>query len=131
PPRTIRAISIGLVYRGADILVMAVKDDAGVVKGWRPPGGAIEFGETAEQAVSREFVEEIGRPIRCLRHLCVLENLYRHEGAPGHEIVFAFEAEFVDPSGYAADSYAFVDGGVANQVAWRPVEDFKRGARAL
>lgn len=131
PPQVIRAISIAVVYRGADVLVMAVKDDSGALKGWRPLGGAIEFGETAQQAVSREFVEEIGYPIRCVRALCVLENLYSHEGTRGHEIVFAFEAEFVNRAGYAPSSFTFVDGGVANEVAWQPVHDFKRGAQLL
>src|SRR5262245_41661139 len=105
PPERIRAIAIALVYRKAELLVMAVKDDSGAVKGWRPLGGAIEFGESAEEAVTREFLEEIGSPIRCVRQLCVLENLYSHEGARGHEIVFVFEAELVDREGYSSNSY--------------------------
>jgi ADP-ribose pyrophosphatase YjhB (NUDIX family) len=129
PPQRVRAIAVALVYRGADVLVMAVKDDAGSVKGWRPLGGTIEFGESAEEAVAREFLEEIGAPIRRIRQLCVLESIYLHEGARGHEIVFAFEAELADPDSAVRSS--FLDGGVTNDVAWRRVSGFVEGVERL
>lgn len=131
PPQMIRVIAVALVYRGADVLVMAVKDDSGSIKGWRPLGGAIEFGESAEEALAREFLEEIGEPIRCIKQLCVLENLYSHEGARGHEIVFAFEAELVGSAFDSKASLSFVDGGVTNDVAWRPVREFVEGVERL
>jgi ADP-ribose pyrophosphatase YjhB (NUDIX family) len=131
PPQTIRAIAVALVYRGADVLVMAVKSDAGSIKGWRPLGGAIEFGESAEEALAREFLEEIRQPIRCIKQLCVLENLYSHEGTRGHEIVFAFEAELVDSDFASTAGFSFFDGGVTNDVAWRPVREFVEGVERL
>jgi ADP-ribose pyrophosphatase YjhB (NUDIX family) len=129
PPQTIRPIAVALVYRGADVLVMAVKDDSGSIKGWRPLGGAIEFGESAEEALAREFLEEIGKSIRCIKQLCVLENLYTHEGTPGHEIVFAFEAELVGSD--VEDGFSFSDGGVTNDVAWRPLREFVEGVQRI
>jgi ADP-ribose pyrophosphatase YjhB (NUDIX family) len=131
PPQTIRAIAVALVYRGTDVLVMAVKDDSGAIKGWRPLGGAIEFGESAEDALAREFLEEIGQPIHHVKRLCVLENLYSHEGTRGHEIVFAFQAEFVSSGFDAKAGFSFFDGGVTNDVAWRPVREFVDGAKRL
>jgi ADP-ribose pyrophosphatase YjhB (NUDIX family) len=71
PQQAVRAIAVALVYRGSDVLVMAVKDDSGALKGWRPLGGAIEFGESAQQAVTREFLEEIGKAVRCVKQLCL------------------------------------------------------------
>ncbi len=131
PPQRIRTIAVALVYRGADVLVMAVNDDSGAIKGWRPLGGEIEFGESAEEAVAREFIEEIGKPIRCVKQLCVLENLYSHEGSRGHEIVFAFEAELLESETESQIAASFVDGGVANDVAWRPVRQFVEGVERL
>jgi len=131
PPQTIRAIAVALVYRGTDVLVMAVKDDSGAIKGWRPLGGAIEFGESAEEALAREFLEEIKTPIRCIKQLCVLENLYSHEGTRGHEIVFAFEAELVGSDFDLKTGFSFFDGGVTNDVAWRPVREFVEGVERI
>lgn len=131
PPQRIRVIAVALIYRGADVLVMAVKDDNGAVKGWRPLGGEIEFGESAEEAVARELLEEICGPVRCIKQLCVLENLYTHEGARGHEVVFAFEAELLESELERALASSFFGGGVTTNVAWRAVREFVEGSQRL
>lgn len=64
---------------------------------FRPIGGGIEFGETSTQAIAREVFEEIQQQIRKSRLLGVLENLFTFDGQQGHEIVFVYEAEFIDP----------------------------------
>ena len=92
------------------MLLMTVTEDDGRLKGWRPVGGSIEFGERAADALKREFAEELNQEIRDQRLLCVLENLYSHNDSPGHEIVFVFEAEFADAEAYKGEHYNFVDG---------------------
>jgi hypothetical protein len=47
PPSIVRPIAVGVVRRRDELLLMAVRDDDGTLKGWRPLGGAIEFGERA------------------------------------------------------------------------------------
>ena len=124
PPEAIRPLAVGLIRRADEVLVMAVRDNQGRIKGWRPPGGGIEFGEPAERALIRELLEELGEPVVCGRQICVLENIYRHEGSPGHEVVFVFEVEFSNPSAYATERYAYVDQGAANEVLWRKTSEF-------
>lgn len=63
---------------------------------FRPIGGGIEFGETSTQAIAREVLEEIQQQICKTKLLGVLENLFTFDGQPGHEIVFVYEAEFID-----------------------------------
>jgi ADP-ribose pyrophosphatase YjhB (NUDIX family) len=123
PPEAIRPLAIGLIRRGDEILVMVVRDDQGRIKGWRPPGGGIEFGEPAERALIRELLEELGEPVECGRRICVLENIFMHEGSPGHEVVFVFEVEFSNPSAYATEQYAYFDQGIANEVVWRKTSE--------
>jgi len=110
---------------------MAVRDDRGSVVGWRPVGGTIEFGEPAADALRREFWEELGEDICDLQILCVLENLYTHNGAPGHEIVFVFSATFVDTAAYRREMYEFVDGTIRNEVKWVDTSEFLDGSQEL
>ena len=62
----------------------------------RPIGGGIEFGETSVQAIEREVLEEINQQITKPKLLAVLENLFTFDGQQGHEIVFVYDAEFID-----------------------------------
>jgi ADP-ribose pyrophosphatase YjhB (NUDIX family) len=124
-------VSVGLLRRGGELLLMAVRDDSGALKGWRPLGGTIEFGERAATALARELREEIGETISEPRLLTVLENLYDHHGSPGHEIVFVFEAAFVDDQAYQRPSFAFVDQGVRNDVEWVDLARLKSGREKL
>jgi len=62
----------------------------------RPIGGSIEFGETSAQAIEREVLEEINQQITKPKLLAVLENLFTFDGQQGHEIVFVYDAEFID-----------------------------------
>ena len=70
---------------------------------YRPLGGAIEFGERAAQAVSREILEEIEAEIEQVRHLITVENIFEREGERAHQIEFLFEARLVDRPLYRAE----------------------------
>ena len=91
----------------------------------RPLGGHVEFGERAEQTVRRELREEIGQELGDVRLVEGLENLFTLDGAPGHEIVFVFEAGFVDADAYAIEEQPILDDPTGRiRVTWRaPDED--------
>ncbi|MEM1343040.1 MAG: NUDIX domain-containing protein [Pseudomonadota bacterium] len=96
-----------------------VLDDAGQVKGVRPLGGTVEFGETAAAAVVREFREELGLGVRLTSQPFFMENIYTHEGETGHEIVALFEVAF--PTGAFAGETRIVfreDSGLECTAAW-------------
>jgi 8-oxo-dGTP pyrophosphatase MutT (NUDIX family) len=59
--------------------------------GWRAPGGGIELGETSEQAVRREILEEVGVELDILKFRGAVEGFIRWRGEDEHEIVFLFE----------------------------------------
>jgi ADP-ribose pyrophosphatase YjhB (NUDIX family) len=127
----VRVIATGLIRRQDELLLMAVHDSTGELTGWRPLGGAVEFGEKATDALKREFIEELGQPIRDLRQLCVLESLFVYDGKPGHEIVFVFDARFQDADAYHTQQFAFMDGS-ANLVAqWVGLSDLREGRFSL
>lgn len=89
PRPAVRVIAIGLAWCDGRLLVAEVRDDAGRLVGHRPLGGGVAFGERWRDALIREFREEVGVAVTIRGDPTVLENLFRHEGAVGHEIVFA------------------------------------------
>ena len=127
PQQSVRALAIGVIRRGSEILVAAVEDDAGVTRGWRPLGGTIEFGERAADALRREMVEEIGQAIAEPTPLAVLESFYEHHGAAGHEIVFVFEATFEDADAYRRERFEFAEGEVMCRAEWIDLARFRSG----
>ncbi len=57
---------------------------------WDAGGGQVEFGETPEQAVIREVLEEYGcTPLR-VDHIAQLTLLREHEGMPTHWLANIF-----------------------------------------
>jgi 8-oxo-dGTP diphosphatase len=58
---------------------------------WIPPGGGMEFGESATLCLAREFLEETGLEITVKRFLCLHEFLIE----PLHGIELFFEVEKV------------------------------------
>lgn len=99
-PQQIRAIVICLFSRGDRILVSECVDALNGNRNCRPLGGGIDFGEPSHVAMRREIHEEVGADIHNLRLLSVMENFFTYEEQQGHEIVFVYDAEFVEPSIY-------------------------------
>lgn len=130
PPREIRAKVIGLAMRGDAFLAEDVLDDDGSLKGVRPLGGGIEFGETREQALHREFREETGSGIEILGPWTSIENIFVHQGAPGHELVFVAAIRLLDASLYQRASISFFD-GMACVARWRTLDGLRQAGIAL
>jgi 8-oxo-dGTP pyrophosphatase MutT (NUDIX family) len=122
---TIRALAIGVFLNRGRILVTEAHDPVESQTFCRPLGGGIQFGETSAQALQREIREEIGAEINNLRLLGTLENIFTYLGAPGHEIVQVFDADFADKSLYAQDR---IPGGESNgepfEAVWRDLSCF-------
>jgi 8-oxo-dGTP pyrophosphatase MutT (NUDIX family) len=119
PAGDIRVKVIGLAWNGPRLLAAEVTTNVGAIKGVRPLGGSIHFGETREQALHREFGEELGCRIAIRSAWQAFENIYEHEGAVGHEIVFAAEIDLLDRSLYERERIEFAeDNGVICVARW-------------
>jgi len=69
----VRVRACGLLEEDSKILL--IKHESIGLKGflWAPPGGGVDFGESVEQSLKREFLEETGLNIEILEFLFVFE----------------------------------------------------------
>lgn len=127
PAPRIRFKALGLHWRGDRLLASEVRDDAQRLKGVRPLGGSVEFGETAEAAVIREFQEELGLSVDIVGPPVFMENIYMHEGQVGHEIIAIFEVAFPDGAFAGQNRIAFCENdGTRCFAEWFALDDLDR-----
>jgi 8-oxo-dGTP diphosphatase len=89
-----RPAAFAVVPRGPMIAVVRITRD-NYAPFYDLPGGGVEPGETAEQAVVREFGEEAGLVIRPVRRLGLADQfLIKTDGAGANNRSVLFEAEF-------------------------------------
>lgn len=128
PRQAIVVKVIGLAWRGRQLLAGEVEDSAGIVKGARPLGGCVEFGESRESALAREFTEELGCAITIAGPWVPLENIYEHEGALGHEYVFAANVVLADRSLYERKTISFAEADLTDcRAGWFDPRDLPSG----
>ncbi|WUH88429.1 NUDIX domain-containing protein [Amycolatopsis sp. NBC_00438] len=126
---TIRPIALGVIWRGDALLVFEGRDELKGETFYRPLGGGIEFGEASQDALRREFVEELAAEVTVGERVGVLENVYTWRGRRGHEIAFMFDAEFADPALYARDEFKILDDDATAR--WVDFADFRDGTKIL
>ena len=83
----IETIARGVCLREGRLLLCRAKGGATTYL----PGGHIEFGETARQALVREVREELGLDAQTGKFLGVVENAFTQHGKPHAEINLVYE----------------------------------------
>lgn len=129
----IRPIAICLFRSGNRILVSQGFDTVEQSYYYRPLGGGIEYGESSKTAVMREIQEELGAKVENVQLVGVIENIFTYEGEQGHEIVFVFDAEFIDKSLYELDE---IDGceqeaNVRFKAKWQSLDEIEKNGSRL
>ncbi|HEY9643597.1 MAG TPA: NUDIX hydrolase [Coleofasciculaceae cyanobacterium] len=131
PSFLIRVITLALIKQDTCIFVSKCDD---VVKQdcfYRALGGGVEFGETSQEALQREFWEELGAELTNIQYLCCLENLFTYNGKPGHELVQVYQCDFVDRRFYQSESFTACEGSNEFIAFWEEGERFKSGELRL
>ncbi|GLQ34249.1 DNA mismatch repair protein MutT [Amylibacter marinus] len=128
PQQNIQVKALGLVWRKGLLLASEIYLDDGTVKGVRPLGGRLEFGETWREALVREFDEELGVRVEAIGAPLVLENIYTHQGVVGHEITFVSDVSFPTDAYEQDDTIEyFEDNGEKCTARWYDIDQLDRG----
>jgi 8-oxo-dGTP diphosphatase len=93
-------VAAALIIRDGLVLIGQRRPDQPMASLWEFPGGKIEPGETAEQALVRELAEELGIEATVGPQVIRIRHNYRHGGA-------------VDLQFFAVREFA---GEIANQI---------------
>jgi len=132
PASTVQVKVIGICIEKGRMLVMEIYNDNRTVKGVRPLGGVVEYGETRERALQREFEEELGGRIELAGDWRGFENLYEHEGVIGHEYLFGIGVRLVDKALYSTPARVFSeDSASLNRAKWVDIKKMKSGDISL
>ena len=116
---------------GKEVLAGIGRDDVKGEDFGRIIGGKVEFRETAEFALRREFQEELNTELEDLFFIKMFENIFTYNGQPGHEIVFVYKGSLADKTLYQKDLIRVEDGGKEFDVRWVPLEDVYLGKLKL
>lgn len=116
---------------GQEVLAGIGRDDVKGEDFGRIVGGKIEFGETAESAVRREFQEELGTNLEDLSFIKMVENIFIYNGQQGHEVVFVYRGNLADRALYQKDLIRVEDGGRKFDVRWVSLDDVSSGKLKL
>ena len=129
--KEIRPIALGIALKDNKLLVSKGYDSKKDSYFYRCLGGGIEFGETSDVALKREFKEELDIEIEVKEFLGISENIFEFEGKKGHELVLFYRIEI--PEEYLKDTYVqYEDADDSFRDAyWVDVEDFKNGSKII
>jgi 8-oxo-dGTP diphosphatase len=92
---SIECIARGIIEKDGKILLCHGKGK----ENWFFPGGHIEEGEKAEDALIREIMEEIGEESEVKQFLGASENKYQTKEGKVHEINLIFKVKLLTNSG--------------------------------
>lgn len=97
-PKPLRFVAAGLILRGSEVLICQRKAGSALALKWEFPGGKIEAGESAEEALRRELDEELGIAAEVGQRIAHIRHNYRNGGAVDLQFfaVHQFEGELVN-----------------------------------
>jgi 8-oxo-dGTP diphosphatase len=109
--KQIRMVAVALILRGEEVLICQRRPDQPMALKWEFPGGKMETGESAEQALKRELDEELGIDAQIGTRVAHTRHTYRSGGA-------------VDLQFFAVHSFqGELRNVIFNDMRWCPLRD--------
>ena len=110
----------GVAIQTGSVLVHQAEGD----NFWILPGGRAEIGESAEQTLKREIMEELGAEVEILRLLWFVENFFSHDSKDYHEVALYFLMSFLETGPVLGSDGPYIgsDSGIRLIFQWISVD---------
>jgi len=109
---------VGVAIHNESVLLHRAADEPF----WTLPGGRAEHGESAEETIKREMLEELATSAHVVRPLWFVENFFDYGGLSYHELAFYFLIRFPPASmPLLTEAFERLDGDVPLRFKWFPV----------
>jgi mutator protein MutT len=118
-----RQAALCIFRRNATFLVAENVDPHNGAVLHRPPGGGIEAGETPEQAVRREVMEELGIALTHAAPIGYIDHIWEWKSRELHERAFIFLADPADDPRLArGETIELIEAdGLHSSTLWLPL----------
>jgi mutator protein MutT len=123
--------AIAVIHRGPLVLICRRKANDTLGGYWEFPGGKQEHGETLEQCLSREMMEELAIGVVILRPLLMLEHDYPRARIRLHAYFCRLDAG--EPTAIECDEFRWIAPGDLPMFRFPPANDplFAEVVRAM
>ena len=127
--KEIRPIALGLAVKNNKLLVSEGFDTIKNETFYRCLGGGIKFLKKSEDALKREFLEEINKNIIVKDFLGISENIFTYEGKRAHELILFYSIEISDED--YQEEYKVIDDNGESIAKWIDINEFKNKKKIL
>lgn len=127
--KEIRPIVLGICIKNNKLLVGEGYDNIKSETFYRCLGGGIEFLEKSEEALKREFLEEISANIIVKDFLGMSENIFEYKGKMAHELILFYLIDISDND--YKEEYDIKDGESKYKAKWIDIDEFKNRNKIL
>ncbi|GAA0229896.1 NUDIX hydrolase [Haladaptatus pallidirubidus] len=125
----IRVSARGLVWRDDELLVAQDTKPTEDEQFYYPLGGGVEFGEHSEDALRREFEEELGVSLINVTYRETYEGLFTFDDNPVHELWRVYEADIAESWPYERDEFSGYEAEFDEKIDcfWKRPTEFSEG----